>query len=80
MEAQLGAIGGTLGLFTGFSICSAAEIIYFGVKFVLGLRAQAQANSLDKALHWVFDNCNLLIAGQWYVDYTGPDVAAGQLS
>ena len=29
MEAQLGAIGGTMGLFTGFSILSAVQIIYF---------------------------------------------------
>ena len=29
MEAQLGLIGGTMGLFTGFSILSAVEIIYF---------------------------------------------------
>ena len=29
LEAQLGLIGGTIGLFTGFSILSAVEIIYF---------------------------------------------------
>ena len=27
--AQLGVIGGTMGLFTGFSILSAVEIIYY---------------------------------------------------
>ena len=29
------AIGGTMGLLTGFSIISAVEIIYFGVKIIL---------------------------------------------
>ena len=30
---QLSAIGGTMGLFTGFSILSAVEIVYFSMKF-----------------------------------------------
>ena len=29
LEAQLGVIGGTMGLLTGFSILSAVEIIYY---------------------------------------------------
>ena len=32
---MLSAIGGTMGLLTGFSIISAVEIIYFVVKLVL---------------------------------------------
>ena len=32
---MISAIGGTLGLFTGFSIISAFEIIYFGIKIIL---------------------------------------------
>ena len=32
---EISAIGGTLGLFTGFSIISAIEIGYFGVKTIL---------------------------------------------
>ena len=31
-EEKLAAIGGTMGLLTGFSIISGVEIIYFGVK------------------------------------------------
>ena len=31
---QLSAIGGTMGLLTGFSIISAVEIVYFAVKIV----------------------------------------------
>ena len=31
----ISAIGGTLGLFTGFSIMSAVEIVYFGIKILL---------------------------------------------
>ena len=37
LEAQLGLIGGTMGLLTGFSILSGVEIIYFVVKFFLSL-------------------------------------------
>ena len=33
---MLSAIGGTMGLLTGFSILSGVEIIYFGVKIVNG--------------------------------------------
>ena len=32
---QLSTIGGTMGLLTGFSLISAVEIIYFGVKILL---------------------------------------------
>ncbi len=32
---MLSAIGGTMGLLTGFSIISAVEIVYFGVKIIL---------------------------------------------
>ena len=31
---MLSAIGGTMGLLTGFSIISAVEILYFGVKII----------------------------------------------
>ena len=34
---MLSAIGGTMGLLTGFSIISGVEILYFGVKIILGL-------------------------------------------
>ena len=34
---MLAAIGGTMGLLTGFSIISAIEILYFGFKIVLNL-------------------------------------------
>ena len=34
---KLSAIGGTLGLLTGFSIISGVEIVYFGVKIILSL-------------------------------------------
>ena len=32
LEAQLGLIGGTMGLLTGFSILSGVEIIYYVVR------------------------------------------------
>ena len=34
---MLSAIGGTMGLLTGFSIISGVEIVYFGVKIILKL-------------------------------------------
>ena len=34
---KLSAIGGTMGLLTGFSIISGVEILYFLVKFLLKL-------------------------------------------
>ena len=37
VEAALGLIGGTMGLFTGFSILSGVEIVYFLAKFFLSL-------------------------------------------
>ena len=37
VEAQLGLIGGTMGLLTGFSVLSAVEIVYYGVKFFMSI-------------------------------------------
>ena len=37
LEAQLGVIGGTMGLFTGFSLVSAVEIVYFVIRFVMSI-------------------------------------------
>ena len=34
---MLSAIGGTMGLLTGFSIISGVEIVYFAVKIILSL-------------------------------------------
>ena len=36
LVGQLGLIGGTMGLFTGFSILSGIEILYFAVKIFFG--------------------------------------------
>ena len=33
VEAALGLVGGTMGLFTGFSVLSGIEIIFFLAKF-----------------------------------------------
>ena len=37
-EAALALIGGTMGLFTGFSILSGVEIVYHLIKFFMSLR------------------------------------------
>ena len=44
LEAQLGVIGGTMGLLTGFSILSGVEIVYFIIK----LFARVARNWLDR--------------------------------
>ena len=47
MEAQLGLIGGTMGLLTGFSILSGVEILYYITKWFLeqfGRRAGSRQN------------------------------------
>ena len=38
LNAQLGLIGGTMGLLTGFSILSAVEILYYLAKLLMSLR------------------------------------------
>ena len=38
LEAQLGLVGGTMGLLTGFSILSGVEILYYVLKFFMSLR------------------------------------------
>ena len=40
LEAQLGLIGGTMGLLTGFSILSGVQIIYYAVKFFASIRVR----------------------------------------
>ena len=41
---KLSAIGGTMGLLTGFSLISGVEIVYFGIKIIL----QTLRDRLDK--------------------------------
>ena len=43
-EDQLGVLGGTMGLFTGFSILSGVEIIFFLVKLFFALLRSRKAN------------------------------------
>ena len=52
IEAQLGLIGGTMGLLTGFSILSGVEIIYYAIRFFASLRvgqAVKPATSKEKS-------------------------------
>ena len=42
LTGQLGLIGGTMGLLTGFSILSAVEICYFTAKFFMSRRIWRQ--------------------------------------
>ena len=46
MEAQLGLIGGTMGLLTGFSILSVVEIIYYVVRQVALKLQHSEQNSI----------------------------------
>ena len=42
LEAQLGVIGGTMGLLTGFSILTGVEIIYFAIKLFWAIIGKRQ--------------------------------------
>ena len=44
---QLSAIGGTMGLLTGFSIISGVEILYFACKITLDFCAKREQNCKD---------------------------------
>ena len=49
---QLSAIGGTMGLLTGFSIISGVEIIYFALKIALDFYLKfREQNFKDKSIH-----------------------------
>ena len=50
LEAQLGLIGGTMGLLTGFSILSGVEIIYFIFRFFYLLGQPGTFSSLQHSL------------------------------
>ena len=50
LEAQLGLIGGTMGLLTGFSILSGVEIIYYAIKFLMSLKVKRIGCSLRKGM------------------------------
>ena len=42
---QISAIGGTMGLFAGFSILSAVEVLYFILKFLFSLMSRRKKHS-----------------------------------
>ena len=44
-EAALGLIGGTMGLFTGFSILSGVEIIYFFLRHFMCFKTNKEKRS-----------------------------------
>ena len=43
-QDRLSAIGGTMGLLTGFSIISAVEILYFAAKIIINYLRKFQTN------------------------------------
>ena len=49
MEAQLSLIGGTMGLFSGFSIISGIEIVFFLAKLFYKNAVQCKRRYLDSA-------------------------------
>ena len=42
LEAQLGLIGGTMGLLTGFSILSGVEILYYIIILFMSVRSSSK--------------------------------------
>ena len=54
LVGALGLIGGTMGLFTGFSILSGIEILYYLAKFFFSLRlnkAEYQKKAENHLMH-----------------------------
>ena len=56
LTAQIGLIGGTMGLLTGFSILSGVEILYFAAKWVFSLKKyrakfEAKSNTVGNHLY-----------------------------
>ena len=47
VEAQLGLIGGTMGLLTGFSILSGVEIIFHLIKLFLNFMRQKRQQKCE---------------------------------
>ena len=44
LEVQLGLIGGTMGLLTGFSLLSGVEIVYYIIKYFISLCKERRYN------------------------------------
>ena len=51
MVDKLSAIGGTMGLLTGFSIISGVEIVYFGIKIILKILKDRLKQKQMKHIH-----------------------------
>ncbi len=51
VEVMLGLFGGTMGLFTGFSLLSGVEVLYFVFKFFLVSGAKVQGRLFGKPGH-----------------------------
>ena len=49
LEAQLGVVGGTMGLLTGFSILSAMEIIFYFSKICMAFHKRKTGKEVRKA-------------------------------
>ena len=63
--SMLSAVGGTMGLLTGFSIISGVEIIYFAVKILLGYFQ----NLYKKKGVWILYNKCLISNFWWLTSY-----------
>ena len=61
MEAQLGLIGGTMGLLTGFSILSGVEIIYYLLRCFFGFSLIRLLNSQVLCVSQGPQSCGSLI-------------------
>ena len=62
LEDQLGLLGGTLGLFTGFSILSGVEIVYFLLRFLrislTTIQSLSKSTFIVQVLHVTQDSQN----------------------
>ena len=53
---MLSAIGGTMGLLTGFSIISGVEIVYFGIRIILKIVKEKFNNKKNQPLKELLKN------------------------
>ena len=55
LESALGVIGGTMGLFTGFSVLSAVEIVYYALKYLPSLpECRKDQQELKSSVQMIF--------------------------
>ena len=77
IEAQLGVIGGTMGLLTGFSIISGIEIIFFIFRSILDNFSFLQS-TLSLHISTIYQNISVSQDGEFPQDQENPGCVCGK--